>query len=101
MIVNLKSARWFKSFFATGFWLLLLGIANAVGKTTWGSSGHPSNGFIMVLCIALLAPLFGIGGLVFTLLDKTQNSYPSKQIALAVNIVLVGIGAFFWIWWFY
>ena len=99
--MNSKRVQLFRSFFAPGFWLLLIGIASAAEKTMWGSSGHPSNGLIMLLYIVLGAPLFGIGGFVFTLFDKTQNSYPTKQIALAVNIALIAIGAFFWIWWFH
>ena len=94
--MNSKSVRLFKSFFASGFWLLLLGVATAVEKTVWGSSGHPSNGVIVLFYIMLGAPLFGLGGFVFTLFDKTQNSYPTKPIALAVNVILIVTGAFLW-----
>lgn len=89
----------YKSFVAPVLWLALLCVATIIEKTAWGSSGHPSHGLIMFILLLQGAPLFGIAGSLYTFLDKSQHTYPVKQIAITLNVILVGIGAWFWITW--
>jgi len=87
-------------FIIPAFWLGLLGIAAAVEATPWGHSGHPSRGLILVGLVLFGAPLFGIAGGLYTLLDKTQTA-PFKQLALFLNVIVLCLGTWFWLWWFH
>ncbi len=91
----------YKSFIVPGLWLLLFGVVTVIEKTTWGNSGHPSNGLVMFILLMMAAPIFGVGGLLYSALAKSQESHPIKQVANTLNIVLIGAGLWVWLTWFH
>lgn len=94
----LKHSLW--SFAIPGIWILAAAVALAVGRTQWGISGHPSNGLLVLLTVLLVAPLFGIAGGAYAVFGKNHRSVITKGIAVTLNVVLVGLGVFIWLFWF-
>jgi hypothetical protein len=94
----LKHSLW--SFAMPGIWIVVAAATLVVGRTQWGISGHPSNGLLMLLTVLFAAPLFGIVGGAYAVFSKTHQSRLTKGIAVTLNVGLVGLGVFIWLFWF-
>ncbi len=87
-------------FLAPLIWVALLIVAGLLSQTTWGISGHPSNALIIFIVLILGAPLYGLPGIIYILLNKGTYRFHLKKISIALNLLIVigGIGC--WVWWF-
>jgi hypothetical protein len=95
--LSINSPLWL--FVVPGSWISLFCVVLIAGETTWGISGHPSNGLLLFIAAFLFAPIFGVIGLVLIKLSNVNNKYYAKQISVVANSALILIGVGIWLWW--
>ena len=83
-------------FVAAAGWIALLGIAKAIEQTSWGHSGHPSIGFVLVLFSYTTLPIFGLAGCSYAIARKARSANPMRFAAVVISICvfLLAIWAF-------
>jgi|SRR5687768_14681883 len=94
----IKHSLW--SFAIPTIWITVAAATLVIGRTQWGTSGHPSNGLLMLLAVLFVSPLFGIAGGAYAVFAKNHRSRITRSIAVALNVGLVGLGVFIWLYWF-
>ena len=82
-----------------GSWVALFVSAMAVASSHWGAGGHPSRGLAIIFYVMLAAPVFGFAGCLQAAFNAAKPSR-WKQIAVVLDVWLLGFGVCFWLWWF-
>lgn len=94
---NIGSKKQYLFYFvAPLFWLSLLMISGLIKQTSWGTSGHPSNGDLVLIFILLSSAIFGLSGLLFVILSKVPAPFSVKLFSTFLNIGLSSISVYIW-----
>ena len=81
--------RSFVLFVIPACWLVLVGIAMLIERTSWGIEGHPSNGIILFLLSIMAAPVFGIAGCIYATRRKAHYSRGMLVAAMVTNMCVL------------
>ena len=89
--------RGFALFVMPTCWLALVGIAMLIAaQTSWGASGHPSNGVILIFSSITTAPVFGFAGCTYAIMRKAHYSNGMLVAAMVTNMCVLVAGVLFW-----
>jgi|SRR5215470_4559089 len=84
-------------------WFAILGTVMLVGQTSWGISGHPSNGLILLIFSLMAAPIFGLAGCTFAyvMMRKAHSNRGMPGAAMLTSMCVLGVGIVFWLFLFW